>query len=123
MSGFKGEGLLKQGNVSHSELPGIHSKINFAVPSKDILRNHVQKHDCGCTRPGILKSISIKLMASTNINISQSYRIIFDGKKIASGYGAKLGDVDVLFGHEVHHTLTEMQTQLEITERSSNSSI
>ena len=84
-------------------------KINFAVPDVKILREHVKKHSWNCSYPGIIKS-NIKLFQGEAER--KSFKLSIDGKKIASGFGKDLGDVD-LFGHEPSPTLQERKTRHE----------
>lgn len=71
------------------------SRINFAVPSNQVLRklNHFQKEDL---MPGIIATTLEKLSMQ---NEGKTFKIAVDAEKISKGRGRVLGDVD-LFGFE-----------------------
>lgn len=70
--------------------------VNFAVPDRKILQKEVSSINIDCAEPGIIEK---NIENFSRIGTDKSYKICFDGKKIAPGFGKKLGEVD-LFGYE-----------------------
>lgn len=96
MGGYKNKGQLIQDNTLKGNLLSDDSKINFIVPDVKVLKKILDESETTCQNPGILGE-NIKNFAVLHTN--DSCKISLDGKKIISGFGKKLGDVD-LFGHE-----------------------
>lgn len=92
------------------EMSPSKAKINFACPDLYVLRREINSLALKCDRPGIL---------TTNIDVfsiqnqGKSCKLSIDGKKIAPGFGKKLGEVD-LFGHEDIPTLEQKQERLKL---------
>ena len=85
--------------------------MNFIAPNLKTLRKDFASNvPTTAKQPGVIED-NIKLMKSTNSDVS--YKICIDGKKISSGFGKELGDVD-LFGFEEKPTLEERQSQLKM---------
>ncbi len=107
MGGFKLLGQLTGGDEMRGSLDPCNSRVNFVTPSVRYLRDDVLKQDISCENPGILTA-NIKKFSSEKLN--KSYKVCIDGKKISSGFGRTLGDVD-LFGHEESPSLTERKVR------------
>ncbi|CAH1798622.1 unnamed protein product [Owenia fusiformis] len=75
------------------------SKINFAVPNRDVLKDTEMEP----MTPGIMDNM-IKVMAQLDTGLT--YKCVIDGKKIARGKGRQMGDID-LWGFESPPTLAE----------------
>ena len=80
-------------------------KLNFIVPSDTILEREGNKFQVDAQQPGILTSVITSFAQSYT---KPEVKLAFDGKKIANGFGNKLGEED-LGGHEEKHTLRERE--------------
>ena len=87
----------------------MYSSINFAVPSDSILQreSNVYRLDLNC--PGILQH---SLDAFAKAHAGKDCKLSMDGKKLAYGFGKKLGEED-LGGYEEGPTLAERRGELE----------
>ena len=74
------------------------SGINFVVPHWKVLQHLVDSAELKCDKPGVQVS-NIDNFGSVHAPETKSFKLSFDGKKIAPGFGKKMGEVD-LFGHE-----------------------
>lgn len=109
MGGFKCKGQIIGNFNKERQLLPQNSDINFVVPNRHSLVHEISEGSVRCDKPGILeKNIEI----FSEVNAGNSCKICLDGKKIATGFGKKLGDVD-LFGHEEKPTLEERETRIE----------
>ena len=88
--------------------PGT-SKVNFVTPNVKSLRDFINTSGIKCSKPGILET-NLDLIAKMKGN--QSFKLCVDGKKISSGFGQILGDVD-LFGFEDDPSLKEREVRLD----------
>ena len=95
MSGYKNPGQV-QGSSTRGELLPSQSHINFAVPDVKTIRAEAKK--TSFQKPGI---------TTTNSKSGgKSFNICIDGKKLNSGFGKALGDVD-MYGDEPAPTLAD----------------
>ena len=83
--------------------------MNFAVPSLPILQRESDRFKVDVIKPGIMDR---GLHAFAEVNTVQDCTLAIDRKKIAFGYGKKLGEED-LCGFEDEPTLSERQAELE----------
>ena len=109
MGGSNGIGMLnmtKDRKMLHSHK----TNVNFVVPSQDVLNREVKKVVATqCESHGISP---ITYIQSFSAKISDtSCKLCFDGKKIASGFGKHLGEVD-MFGWERPPTLKDKMKQV-----------
>ncbi|VDI01697.1 Hypothetical predicted protein [Mytilus galloprovincialis] len=106
MSGIKNKGQLDiKGKYNPSD-----SKINFAVPNRQVL--DAMESPVDASTPGILTDMIDQISLSDPKHI-QTYQLCVDGKKINSGVlGQKLGDIN-LWGNESSPTLCERQGELK----------
>ena len=79
--------------------------INFAVPSDNSLMKEAKRFRVEADKPGILHN-TLDNFVEQNRGID--CKICIDGKKLAVGFGKKLGDEDMA-GHEEPPTLLERQ--------------
>ena len=83
--------------------------FNFAVPSERTLSKHVSKDTVDANKPGIIGN---SMQTFANAYPGVDCKISIDGKKIAYGFGKRLGDED-LCGHEDVPTLHDRQLQYD----------
>ena len=83
------------------------SKINFACPSENVLREINPLGEALPTqyKPGFLEEVM--QLKATKDDKRSSYVLMFDGKKVKGG-----GDVDLL-GHEDSNSMTLQERQAE----------
>jgi len=114
MSGPKCQSQMKMNQAkSAAHLQGRDSQLNVAVPAISVLRNEVKTHTLDCSKPGIMDKNIDLLTCDKDV---KCFKINIDGKKIATGFGKTLGDVD-LFGHEQSPTLEERKMCLASEEQ------
>ena len=109
MGGFKNTGDVMSGH-KRGCLQATNSRVNFVTPGVNTLRDLWKKHADDCEKPCIITN-NICMVADKG-NETTSYKLCIDGKKISSGFGQKLGDVD-LFDHEGEPTLRARKERLE----------
>ncbi|CAH1799200.1 unnamed protein product [Owenia fusiformis] len=107
---FKGKGIrffrgFTEGEESEDDVFGK----NFAVPSDRIIEEKSARFKDIMETPGLCKDV-IKEFA--NVHKGEDIKISIDGKKIAIGFGKKLGDED-LNGNEPQPTLKARQNRLK----------
>lgn len=83
--------------------------FNFAVPTEKTLAKHVSKSKINADHPGVLQH-SVETFANAYGEVD--CKISLDGKKIAYGFGNKIGDENIC-GHEEPPTLPERQKKYE----------
>ena len=88
------------------------SLINFACPNKNILIEEKKKFNIECDEPGIILS-NLDAVSSITQNKDKAFNLCVDGKKITSGFGKNLGEVNI-FGHESTPTYQQKKDRLEI---------
>ena len=108
MGGFKSCGQISNLQSACGRLETGNSYVNFVVPNRQVIREEITNAGLNCDQPGVLEG-NIKVFAESNSNIS--CKICIDGNKISSGFGKKLGDVN-LFGYEENPTLETSQKKL-----------
>ena len=108
MGGFKNTCQVADGSTVHAELNPLDSKINFVVPDKQVL---VSQSDMNIKKPGIMTEMLDTLSSYLD---EPEVKLCFDGKKINSGFGQHLGDVD-MWGYESSPTLVERKAKHENT--------
>ena len=81
------------------------SVINFAVPSDRILRRESDKYKISAEEPGLIPE-ALSSFKEAKGDGSVQCKISIDGKKLAYGFGKKLGDEN-MGGHEDTPTLKE----------------
>ena len=84
------------------------SPIHFAVPSMRVLQRESDKYKVNVSSPGIIHD---SLDAFSAIHPNKEVKLSIDGKKIAYGYGKKLGEED-LGGFEEEPKLEERKAEL-----------
>ena len=112
MSGPKNQGQLIQGQTYRGCYDPQYSKINFAVPSVNVVRKH-DEYGKDEMKPGVFRD-TIQLLAT--LDRSKTYKIAVDGKKISKGRGKEMGDID-LFGFEtplLSERLSKFQKEKEV---------
>ena len=116
---FKGEGIgffsmkrLKSDESEKADYTDYASQhlINFCVPSKNILNRESNKFRISAENPGII-SDALDTFA-TSKRKGTSCKISIDGKKLAYGFGKKLGDEDI-GGFEPKPTLKDRTERLD----------
>ena len=127
MGGPRNIGQITTGVAQLGMLTSEKSKINFAVPSTNVISdfNISEVQVPNIVPPGVLEQIIRTLRESGDEN---EYMLCADGKQVTSGIDSKGGDVD-MFGHEGGQTLTERKQKLnrnlalikEVKERLQNS--
>jgi hypothetical protein len=127
MGGPRNIGKITTGVAQPGMLTSEKSKINFAVPSTNVISdfNISEVQVPNVVPPGVLEQIIRTLRESGDEN---EYMLCADGKQVTSGIDSKGGDVD-MFGHEGVQTLTERKQKLnrnlalikEVKERLQNS--
>ena len=127
MGGPRNIGQITTGVAQLGMLTSEKSKINFAVPSTNVISdfNISEVQIPKVVPPGVLEQIIRTLRESSDEN---EYMLCADGKQVTSGIDSKGGDVD-MFGHEGVQTLTERKQKLnrnlalikEVKERLQNS--
>lgn len=83
--------------------------FNFAVPTEKTLAKHVSKSKINADHPGVLQH-SVETFANAYGEVD--CKISLNGKKIAYGFGKKIGDENIC-GHEEPPTLPERQKKYE----------
>ena len=106
MGGIKSAGQLEDN--SRTELIAQDSHINFCVPNSGVLRSVFDDSKLECENPGIFEDVLDKFAQDHKID---SCKVAIDGKRLNSGFGKHLGDVD-LFGHENEPTLCDRKQRL-----------
>ena len=109
MGGYKSVGQLASSSVTtKQDMTPETAHVNFVCPHVNQLRQEKKNAGVDCSTPGIIES-NLDVVAATSNN--RAYKICIDGKKIAPGFGSKLGEVD-LYGHESSPTLKQKQDRL-----------
>ena len=110
MGGPRNIGQITAGVAQPGMLTFEKSKINFAVPSTNVISdfNISEVQVLKVVPLGVLEQIIRTLRESDDEN---EYMLCADGKKVTSGIDSKGGDVD-MFGHEGGQTLTERKQKL-----------
>ena len=97
-------GMKNKGHVNCRIYKPFESKVNFAVPNRNILDTMNRPIDA--LSPKILTDM-IDMISESDPQQTESFKICVDGKKINSGtHGQKLGDIN-LWGFESSPTLEE----------------
>ena len=108
MSGMKNKGQLTDEHVNCRIYKPFESKVNFAVPNRNILDTMNRPIDA--LSPKILTDM-IDMISESDPQQTESFKICVDGKKINSGtHGQKLGDIN-LWGFESSPTLEERESR------------
>ena len=82
---------------------------NFKIPSKAVLSKQSQPFHVDAQTPGVLNE-PLKAFAKSRGKVD--VKLSFDGGKLATGYGKKLGEED-LGGYEEPSTLQERKLRLD----------
>ena len=106
LRGYKGEGMLASRDINIS--PELCS-INFAVPSDPVLKAASKQYTGDAKNPGFLNH---SLDAFSKAHHNKDVKISIDGKKLASGFGKRLGEED-LCGFETKPTLSDRRLRFE----------
>ena len=110
MGGYKSLGQFSNSNVTtKEELVPEMARVNFVCPHTNQLRQEKSHLGVDCSKPGMIES-NIDLVAANSVN--SAHKICIDGKKIAPGFGNKLGEAD-LYGHETSPTPKEKRECLD----------
>ena len=107
MGGYKGHGQMQQGYKRHQLLPD-NCSVNFVVPSEQILQQEAQRYKLNCQHPSILIN---NIQQFGSLVDDASCKLCFDGKKLTSGFGKVLDEVDMI-GCEATPTLQEKNERL-----------
>ena len=108
MGGLKNIGQGETDGVNQGLYQPSESKINFAVPSRQVLDELQSPVSVGS--PGIITEMIDTLTGSDPQQI-ETFKMCVDGKKLNAGLvGQKLGDVN-LWGFEQSPSLTEKETR------------
>ena len=105
MGSMKNTGQVRSGQTTMGSLTSEDSVCNFIAPSVQVLRQEIKRTEINCSKPGIIHDM-IDLADK-----EKSHKICIDGKRINSGFGKALGDVD-LYNHEDSPTLQEQKERL-----------
>ncbi|MCP3901538.1 MAG: hypothetical protein GY707_17665 [Desulfobacteraceae bacterium] len=77
------------------DLKPTKATLNFIAASPQVLRKEIQKTQINCNEPGVIRDV-LNLA-----KLDKSHEICIDGKRINSGYGKALGEVN-LYSHETN---------------------
>lgn len=110
MGGFKNQSQIVHGETERGYFNPDSSKLNFAIPSVDILREFCPygNENSKPRKPGIYTDVMGK---AAEVLKDTSVCLTFDGKKIKQGLTAKSGDIDIL-GFEEGLSLTDRKNEL-----------
>ena len=84
--------------------------INFVVPDRMILQKQIDSENINCEKPGVLEK-NVENFSTIKNAANKSYKICFDGKKIAPGFCKTFGKVDI-FGYDSKPTSSERKAKL-----------
>ena len=114
MGGYKTFSRLNEHGITDEKMMSKTdaSMINFACPNKNVLVEEKKKYSIDCDKPGIIRSNLEAVSVLTDKN-DKAFSLCVDGKKLTSGFGKSLGEVD-LFGHESEPTNQQKKDRLEV---------